>query len=222
MKRRKRPSGAALTALLWMAVVAGLVMMGYPGFRDRSEEKKQLEILSEWSRQAEDTVQSASGAAPPKPAPVAEKPLPQWKLVDGQELLGSVRIDAIDLVEPIVRGATPEALLKGAGTVMEGRLPGQPGNFVLAGHRSWTKGRHFNRLGEVKPGDEVDIETTAGTYRYVVAQTKVVEPDDLSVLDQVQDQSMVTLITCTPLRKATQRLIVIAKLQDDSNGRSYS
>ena len=53
----------------------------------------------------------------------------------------------------------------------------------------------------------------AGTaYTYIVTETFVVEPDDTSVLDP-GDDTTVTLITCTPIRVATHRLIVRAVLQ---------
>lgn len=218
-RSRKVRRGYAWTIGLWAAVFIGLAMIAYPRFEDRAKEREQLELLSDWSLRIQAAPQPVRAeapkpSAPPAAAAAAEKPLPQWKKVDGLELLGSIRIDSIDLVEPIVKGADAKALLKGAGTVVEGRLPGQTGNFVLAGHRSWTKGRHFNRLGELAPGDEIDVDTTAGTYRYVVTGTKVVEPEELSVLDQTEDRSILTLITCTPIRKATHRLIVTAELRE--------
>ncbi|MDD3370161.1 MAG: sortase, partial [Lachnospiraceae bacterium] len=73
----------------------------------------------------------------------------------------------------------------------------------------------FNRLDEVKIGDEIILETEKGTYTYHVTGTKVVAPDEMSVLDPTKDAT-VTLITCTPLYVATHRLIVTGELVAES------
>ncbi|WP_158602179.1 class D sortase [Cohnella endophytica] len=210
MKMKKRMSGRIVTVVLWFVVLVGLAMAYYPKFDAHVQEKKQLKLLSEWSRDIrKETPQSEISPAS------AETELPQWKTVNGKRLLGSIRIESIKLTEPIVRGTQAAELLEGAGTVLDERMPGQKGNFVLAGHRSWTFGRHFNRLGELKPGDIIDIDTTVGTYRYIVFDSRIVMPDDVSVLEDDTSVSRLTLITCDPIRKATHRLIVSAELQNN-------
>ncbi len=211
--------------ILWLLLAVGVSMIVYPWMEARHQENEQLRLLAEWSAE----LQAAAAVSPQSPPAAAEPvklaltadnraqepepaPVPQWKKVDDLELLGSLRIGNIDLTEPIVKGVDETALKHGAGTVLEGVLPGQIGNFVLAGHRGWAGGRYFNRLNELEPGDDVDIETTAGTYRYIVTEKLVVEPDDLSVLQSEPGESMLTLITCHPLRTHTHRLIVKAKL----------
>ncbi|MFD0674073.1 class D sortase [Cohnella sp. GCM10027633] len=214
-KRRTRIVGY----LLWgmFAIGAGLVVYHYMDLN--AQMSKQHKLLADWSTEVRQwggyearPADASADAGSSKPA--ATVPLPEWQDVDGQAMLGSVVIPSIDLEEPIVRGADDKTLLLGAGAVVENRLPGQDGtNFVLASHRSRTFGRHFNRLDELKPGDAVEVETTAGTFRYVVTETSLVLPDDLSVLENAGEASTLTLITCHPIRNPTHRLIVKAELQ---------
>jgi len=89
---------------------------------------------------------------------------------------------------------------------------GQKGNFCLAGHRSYTYSEYFNRLDEINKGDEIFVKTREGEYKYIVFEKKTVLPSEYSVLDSTKDATL-TLVTCTPIRVATHRLIIKAKLQ---------
>lgn len=64
-----------------------------------------------------------------------------------------------------------------------------------------------NRLDEIEVGDDIYVERADHTYRYVVTEKFVVEPADTRVLDATSDAQII-LITCTPIRVATHRLIV--------------
>lgn len=92
--------------------------------------------------------------------------------------------------------------------------PGERGNVVLAGHRDINSAlfRDLDRLG---PGDEVYVSNNQREYRYIVTESTVVGPDHTEVMDPTDDKR-VTLITCTPIGLATQRLIVVAEL-DETN-----
>lgn len=211
--RRRR--GRLIGLSLWLLLAAGIAVVGYTKLDARLQQHKQDKLLADWSAEIEHwTPAPKPVAVEGKPASPAE-PLPEWQEVDGHEMLGSVNIPSIDLKEPIFRGADAKTLLLGAGAVAVDRLPGQAGtNFVVASHRSWTFGRHFNRLDELEAGDEVEIETSVGTYRYAVTAKTLVLPDDLSVLANEENKSTLTLITCYPKRNPTHRLIVTAELQE--------
>ncbi|HUP28458.1 MAG TPA: class D sortase [Chloroflexia bacterium] len=88
--------------------------------------------------------------------------------------------------------------------------PGEVGNVVLAGHRDINSAL-FRELDRLEPGDEVFVSNSLGEYRYVVKESMVVSPDHTEVMEPTDD-SRVTLITCTPIGLATQRLIVTAML----------
>jgi sortase A len=90
--------------------------------------------------------------------------------------------------------------------------PGQVGNVVLAGHRDINSAL-FRDLDRLKPGDDVYVSNTLGEYHYVVRESMVVSPSDTEVMDPTTDHRL-TLITCTPIGIDTQRLIVIATLEE--------
>lgn len=129
------------------------------------------------------------------------------------QYIGKLQIDRINLAMPLVEGVQPHDLRRAAGHVPNTEMPGQAGHCIIAGHRQYTYGRQFNRLGDVQPGDTIRITAEGGDYSYRVYETRVIAPDD-PILYQMDGQShKLTLITCTPIRTATHRLLVLAALQ---------
>jgi LPXTG-site transpeptidase (sortase) family protein len=94
--------------------------------------------------------------------------------------------------------------------------PGEIGNSVFFGHSSndwWEPGNYkfvFVLLEKLVPGDTYEIHYNSRKYVYVVTETKVVPPTDLSVLNQTSEP-ISTLITCTPPGTSWRRFIVHAK-----------
>lgn len=66
----------------------------------------------------------------------------------------------------IIEGVQEQELLAGPGRYPDTQLPGQPGNFAVAGHRV-GKGAPFNDLGALKACDAIVVETQSAwvTYR---------------------------------------------------------
>jgi sortase A len=95
-------------------------------------------------------------------------------------------------------------------------VPGQQGNVVIFGHSSgqwWAPGNYkfvFTLLNKLQYGDTIFVEYQGVRYIYRVSNISVVKPDDLSVLNQ-GGNSMLTLITCTPVGTSQKRLIVQAQ-----------
>lgn len=125
--------------------------------------------------------------------------------------IGIISIPKIDLKVAIGEGIDNKTLKYAVGHFEGTALPGENGNFCVAGHRSYTYGQYFNRLDELEKGDEITVRTKKGEFKYEVTEKKVVEPTEVSVLDKTKDET-ITLVTCTPVRIATHRLIVIGKL----------
>lgn len=129
-----------------------------------------------------------------------------------KDIIGIITISKIDLKAAICEGIESENLKYAVGHFPGTPLPGKKGNFCIAGHRSYTYGEFFNRLDELQIGDEIIVKTSIGQYKYKVYEKKVVEPSEISVLDNTKE-SIITLVTCTPIRIATHRLIVKGKLE---------
>jgi sortase A len=130
-----------------------------------------------------------------------------------QKVIGIIEIPKIKVKLPIVEGVKKENLRVGIGHIPGTAQLGEVGNSALAGHRSYALGHFFNRLDEVVVGDEITILTKKNSYIYKVYEKLVVLPEDVSVINPVENKNIITLITCTPIRVATHRLIIHAILE---------
>jgi LPXTG-site transpeptidase (sortase) family protein len=118
----------------------------------------------------------------------------------------------------IIQGTALAQLNVSPGHVPGTQLPGQAGNFAVAGHRV-TAGNPFWSLPSLTDGDLVYIDTKVNTYTYKVTGQQTVLPADTAVLDPVPGhpgqratQRMITLITCNPAWTGTHRVIVTGVL----------
>jgi LPXTG-site transpeptidase (sortase) family protein len=95
--------------------------------------------------------------------------------------------------------------------------PGQIGNVFVTGHSSyylWDPGKFkdvFARLHDMYEGDEFTIYWNQDVYHYRIRERKVVSPEETSVLEQPKDERIATLMTCTPIGTAKDRLILVAE-----------
>jgi LPXTG-site transpeptidase (sortase) family protein len=92
-------------------------------------------------------------------------------------------------------------------------MPGEVGNTFITGHSSnywWKTGADnyiFANLDKLTVGDQAKIYYEGNKFLYQVTSIEVVEPTDLSVLDQTSKPTL-TLMTCTPPGTSWKRLIV--------------
>ena len=95
--------------------------------------------------------------------------------------------------------------------------PGEVGNTVLAGHSSndlFDRGDYkfiFAQLEKLVIGDSVYANYKGKRYTYVVTKTQVVAPNDVAALVYPTTKPVITLLTCTPLGTALNRLLVTAE-----------
>ncbi|WP_223701171.1 class D sortase [Sutcliffiella deserti] len=129
-----------------------------------------------------------------------------------ESMLGIITIDKIDVKLPVLNSASQYNLDYGAGHLTGTVMPGQKGNSAIAAHRSRKYGKLFNRLNEISEGDTITVKTRDGSYTYTVTDTKIVKPDDLSVLHNTSEE-ILTLITCDTPENPVNRLIVRAELR---------
>jgi len=130
--------------------------------------------------------------------------------------IGILSIDKIDLRLPVVDGVSKRQLKVAVGRVPQTAEIGAIGNAVIAGHRSYAYGQYFNRLGELENGDIIEYQPREGeTMRFEVYNIRIIRPGDQSAFQQPGDFSEITLYTCTPIRVASHRLLIQAKLITD-------
>lgn len=136
------------------------------------------------------------------------------KRFEDHEISGIIEIPNINVSAAILEGTDDKALKYTVGHYPETAQPGEVGNYVLLGHRNYLYGHFFRRLDELEKGDEVIIKKDEKTYTYIVNESFVVGSEEVWVLDQTSE-SIITMITCTPIGTYTDRLIVRGVLLND-------
>ncbi|HEX8099334.1 MAG TPA: sortase [Actinomycetota bacterium] len=123
--------------------------------------------------------------------------------------IGVIRIPRIHLDMVVVEGTASEQLQKGPGHYRNTAMPwDESGRVGIAGHRT-TYLHPFLALNQLRVGDRITIATRMGTFEYEVRELRVVDPHDMSVLDQTRRPTL-ALTTCDPIFSAAKRLIVLA------------
>jgi sortase A len=123
-------------------------------------------------------------------------------------LIGRMEVQRLGVSVVVMEGISNKTLRRAVGHIGGTALPGQAGNVGIAGHRD----TFFRPLRNIQLDDLITLTTPRGEYRYRVVSTKVVNPDDLAVLNS-DGNEILTLVTCYPfyfVGPAPSRFIVRA------------
>jgi sortase A len=126
-------------------------------------------------------------------------------------LLGTLRIPAIALEEPVTSGVAPQTIDRGVAHWVGTARAGDDGNVVLAGHRT-THTRPFYDLDQLDYGDLVYMTDRRGReVMYRVTDTFIVRPRDVWITYD-QGRPMLTMFACHPKGSNRLRIVVQAEL----------
>ncbi|HEX2060920.1 MAG TPA: class D sortase [Thermoanaerobaculia bacterium] len=213
----------------WIAGVTLLgAALGVTLYRWHYQEQQERALLAKVEAPVVRPATKADGrlkpAAPPPPrevvgpvmpAALAEKPkprvAPERKRAakrEDPEAFGLIEIPRLGLRAVVREGADEKTLARAVGLVPGGAYPGQPGNVILAAHRD----TFFRPLRKIRVDDRIRVVIPPETYEYRVSATRVVSPDETSVL-QSRGVEELTLVTCYPfyfVGPAPERFIVSA------------
>lgn len=129
----------------------------------------------------------------------------------GDGLIGFVQIPSIDVSLPIYHGTDEDTLEKGAGHLHGSALPvgGPSSHSVITAHSGRANANLFTQLEDVEIGDEFFTEVAGERFFYKVDAIDVVDPVySGDMLQQVEGEDYVTLLTCTPTGVNSHRLLV--------------
>ena len=216
IKRRMFPTRTQsfLRGSRYLFFIVGILALAYCGYVLLDAKLYQA---NQARRFQEELKTSQSNANPEPPGTLPLPPLEEANPATVESLgptdsnpspLGRIEISTIDLSAMILEGVDRRTLRRAVGHIPGTPLPGQPGNVALAGHRD----TFFRALRNIHEGDEITLQTVSGLYRYRVDFTKVVDPDEMRVLDN-SDDAILTLVTCYPFSfvgPAPKRFIVRA------------
>src|SRR5262249_39158896 len=189
-KLRTSPTRRAISLAF---LIVGACLLGYVGARYFDMYQTQRALEKEWEHQAAAAVRDTG-----RPA------------IAPSEMLIRLQIPRIKLDAVVLEGATSAQLGKGPGHLEETAIPGEAGNAVIRAHRD----PFFRHIFELTEGDEIIVHRGGESLRFHVTGKKIVEPNDLSVLEPTPNAQL-TLITCYPtyyIGPAPQRLVVFSKL----------
>jgi sortase A len=177
-------------------LLAGTVLAGRAGYLQLKGMLARVLIGQAW----EETVAGRQDVRP-------------WSWADTHPV-ARLGIPSVGFEEVVLEGASPRNMAFGPTRLMGGAAPGEPGNLVLAGHRtSW-----FRPLKDVHVGDEVTLEWPSPVpghtrvRRWKVSQLQVIDPGDTRWI-AATDEDALTLVTCWPFGASpvsTHRYIVRA------------
>lgn len=130
--------------------------------------------------------------------------------VAGSGVMGYVEIPSIQVLLPIYHGVDEAVLQTAIGHIEGTSLPvgGESTHCVISGHRGLPSAKLFTDLDQLDLGDTFRLRILDEVLTYEVDQIRIVEPDDLSLLEIEPGEDLCTLITCTPYGVNSHRLLV--------------
>ena len=131
------------------------------------------------------------------------------KLINGYKPIALIEIPSIKLSQGLVEGISDDVLQYYLGHFENSAMPGEVGNFAVAGHRVSDYSEAFVNLYKVEVGDNINVKANKKEYVYEVTENYIVSPDRVDVLDNTKDAT-ITLVTCTV--GAKERVIVKGRL----------
>ena len=189
--------GTAITRWLERTLLAiGIVCVGYYGYQTTEARNVQREQIASFEARLHNTPVAPDAPRAPS-APSAPSPT-----------IALLEIPRLKMSSAVMSGDGPAVLDVAIGHLPDTPMPWEPGNSALAAHRDGL----FSPLRNIRVGDEVRVRSAHGEFIYRVRETKIVAPDDLSVLEPT-DIDTLTLITCYPFNyvgSAPKRFIVHA------------
>jgi sortase A len=128
---------------------------------------------------------------------------------DDGDAIARLHVPRLDLDIVVVNGTSASDLRRGPGRHEETFMPGEGKLVYVAGHRT-TYGAPFSDINQLEPGDTISMELPYGTVEYRVTSHRIVDDNDLSVLESGGPEQLV-LQACHPRFFASQRYLVYAR-----------
>lgn len=118
----------------------------------------------------------------------------------------SIQVPKLNYTAAVKEGVDSTVLYRSPGHYPETPWPGQPGMVGVAAHNVY-----WIDFPQLQPGDRVELQTRYGDYIYQVTGSRIVNPDDRTVLIPDAPGYHLTLTTCWPTWAgafATQRYVI--------------
>lgn len=137
----------------------------------------------------------------------------------GEDSVGVIYMPTIGEKLPIYLGATKANMKRGACQVDGTSLPfgGNNTRSVLAAHNGNYFKFDFHNINKLEVGDPIYIYTLGERLQYKVLNNEIIYPTENEKLKIVENEDMLTLLTCTPYPINDKRLLVNAIREEGSD-----
>src|SRR5438876_2731227 len=152
-----KTTGGRFFSALWLTcLVVGLVLLADFAYGMWNGVSEQHHLNQVWKSQA-----GAMRAAPKTVDPALKRP------VDGVDF--AIRVPRLDYFAAVKEGVDRGVLYASPGHYPATRWPGDPGTVGVAAHNVY-----WINFPQLAKGDEIDLETRYGVYRYTVVGAEIV------------------------------------------------
>ncbi|WP_062070562.1 class E sortase [Demequina sediminicola] len=225
---RKRPRISIVGIIGELLIFAGLLLALFVVWQlfytDVQGDRQQAEIVQDlaWAETPEQAVETSTTQTipddlketdidPPVPSPEYQETfatfmVPRWG--EGYVKPISEGVSRPDVLDPLGLGHYPE-----------NAMPGEAGNFAIAGHRT-TYGKPLRNVDTLHVGDSLIVQTEDIWAVYTVTDWEIVHPSEYDVVAPTPRDveagttgRFITLTTCHPLYSAAERWIVYGELE---------
>jgi sortase A len=179
----------------------------YTAYEQRRLASNLDSVFDEW-RPAADPV-SEPGNPPPSRDDVSREARRFRLASDDGDAIARLKVPSLDLSIVVVNGTSTSDLRRGPGRHEDSFMPGEGELVYVAGHRT-TYGAPFSAVDELEPGDTITVELPYGTVEYRVTRHRIVDDNDLAVLESRGREELV-MQACHPRFFASQRYLVYAR-----------
>ena len=147
--------------------------------------------------------------SPPRKADVRREARRYRLASEEGDAVARLEVPRLHLNAVIVNGTSSGDLRRGPGRHLESSMPGERQLVYVAGHRT-TYGAPFSDIDKLRAGDSIFLELPYASLEYKVMSHRVVDDNDLSVL-QSRGREELVLQACHPRFFASDRYLVYAR-----------
>ncbi len=176
------------------------------------------ELSEQWAQATQTALPTPEASATPEPTATtqADVPIPVLGQPDDAQEFAVMHVPrwgpdySVKIAGGVSRARTLDPI--GIGHYPNTQMPGESGNFAVAGHRT-TYGKPFSDIETLRIGDAIVVETEAGWYTYRFRTLEYVHPTETSVLGAVPQMDVaagdayITMTSCSPRWSMTERIV---------------
>ena len=225
--------GRKSTIILLACFFVGLSVLLYPSISSYWNSKTQTQAIVDYEKllanvDKEDyTIYFEQAEDYNAKLAMLDKPFINYDQLEGYEnilnltgngMMGYITVPKINQELPVYHGISDSVLAIAVGHFEGSSLPvgGEDTHSVVSAHRGLPTATLFTYLDRMEIGDTFYFTILDRVITYEVDQIRIVDPNDLSLIQIEEDGDYCTMITCTPYGINSHRLLVRGRRLDTS------